>query len=58
MVEAGRIVPTLGHLFQRVGRPLPSALTFITGPSRTADIELTPVQGVHGPVEVVVYLLA
>ncbi len=57
VLEASRIVPTLGHLFQRVGQPLPSALTFITGPSRTADIELTPVKGVHGPVEVIVYLL-
>lgn len=57
VLEANRIVPTLGHLFQRLGHPLPSALTFITGPSRTADIELTPVQGVHGPIEVVVYLL-
>lgn len=53
-----RIVPTVGHVFTQLRPPLPPALTFITGPSRTADIELTVVKGVHGPVEVIVVLLS
>jgi L-lactate dehydrogenase complex protein LldG len=34
---------------------LPSQITIITGPSRTADIEKTLVMGAHGPKELIVF---
>jgi L-lactate dehydrogenase complex protein LldG len=36
---------------------LPSMITTVTGPSRTADIEKTLVLGAHGPKELFVFLL-
>jgi len=36
---------------------LPSMISTITGPSRTADIEKTLVQGAHGPREIFVFLI-
>ncbi len=42
------VVPLWRSWLEKEGR-LPSAVHFITGPSRTADIELTLVLGAHGP---------
>jgi L-lactate dehydrogenase complex protein LldG len=39
------------------GKAMPSCLTIITGPSKTGDIELRLVTGVHGPGEVHVILI-
>ncbi|MOA49007.1 Lactate utilization protein C [compost metagenome] len=36
---------------------LPSNITVISGPSRTADIEKTLVLGAHGPKEFYVFLI-
>lgn len=41
----------------RYGEQPPSAMTVISGPSRTADIEKTLVQGAHGPKEIFVFLI-
>ncbi len=43
-------------LQEKYGEFLPSTISTITGPSRTADIEKTLVIGAHGPKEFVVFL--
>lgn len=41
----------------KYGHNMPSLISTITGPSRTADIEKTLVLGAHGPKELFVFLL-
>jgi hypothetical protein len=48
----------LALLRQRYGDHWPSAITLITGPSRTADIEKILVMGAHGPKRLAVYFEA
>jgi L-lactate dehydrogenase complex protein LldG len=44
------LVPDFATALQRLEEGgLPTTLSLITGPSRTADIELTLTVGVHGP---------
>jgi L-lactate dehydrogenase complex protein LldG len=50
IVERQQIVPDLIDAFAMLGEQLlPSNVTFITGPSKTGDIELQLTTGVHGP---------
>lgn len=49
IVRRERIFETLDDLFAAVASAPPTNLTLVTGPSRTADIELTLAIGVHGP---------
>jgi len=58
IVKASAIVDTLGEALTwlRKDKEISPAITFITGPSRTADIELTLTVGVHGPKELYVII--
>ncbi len=57
-----QLLPDLFDLFEGVPwvrqGGLPSGLSLITGPSKTGDIELRLVTGVHGPGELHVFLIA
>jgi len=46
----------INDLTRRYEGALPSQISFITGPSRTADIEKTLVMGAHGPKELIVLI--
>ena len=56
-----QLVPDLSAAFalleSRYGATLPSSISFITGPSRTGDIERILVLGAHGPARLTIVIL-
>lgn len=61
LVAQSRILPRLGDALRLLGTApddLPACISFVSGPSTTADISATRCVGVHGPGEVFVWLVA
>lgn len=60
VIETERIVATMEQGWDRLRverRALPRAVNFISGPSRTADIEQTVTLGAHGPYRVFIIIV-
>jgi L-lactate dehydrogenase complex protein LldG len=61
IVRRSDILPDMFDYWARLkgipGSQLPSSMAFITGPSKTADIEGELIKGVHGPKDVHIFLV-
>lgn len=49
ILRVAAVVATVAEAFARLAPTATNPLTFVSGPSATADIEMTRIKGVHGP---------
>jgi L-lactate dehydrogenase complex protein LldG len=57
VIPADQIVDNMHQAYERLGFPKPGYGAFISGPSKTADIEQSLVIGAHGPRSLTVFCL-
>ena len=57
VLDAANIVTMVPEAFARLASASTLPLTFFSGPSATADIEMTRIKGVHGPRHLHIFLL-
>ncbi|HZP22309.1 MAG TPA: lactate utilization protein [Terriglobales bacterium] len=54
IVETSRLLPDMPAVFSKIRPEQSNYISFITGPSRTADIERVLTIGVHGPEKLII----
>jgi L-lactate dehydrogenase complex protein LldG len=57
IVRAAQVVETVSEGIRAIEAPASGPLTAVSGPSATADIEMTRIKGVHGPRRLAVILI-
>ena len=57
VVRASQVVETVPEAFAGIQQRAAQPITLISGPSATADIEMTRIRGVHGPRNLIVILV-
>lgn len=59
VLKGSTVVPTYDDMFDILSEmpKIPNFVGFVTGPSRTADIECVGTVGVHGPIDVCVIIV-